>query len=147
LLWIITWQKGRKERIKPCRKTRLRSITKNCTIVSTEFEEDSVLQTLALLKQAIGEAIALKEEKRIFNEPNYILAKAADQSSFFTSAITSATAADAIVDLLSKMDFPYNLDPQNTVLYLHPSVYFYLPEIGSSPHDGCIWPQCHHRHR
>jgi HK97 family phage major capsid protein len=60
------------------------------TIVSTEFEEDSVLQTLALLKQAIGEAIALKEEKRFFNEPNYILAKAADQSSFFTSAITSA---------------------------------------------------------
>ncbi|MFC7443485.1 phage major capsid protein [Laceyella putida] len=99
------------------------------TKVSTEFEEDSVPQTMALLKQAIGEAIALEEEKRFFTEADGVLAKATDQTSAIGS-ISETTAADEIVDLLATMDFPYNLDPQNMVLYLNPSVYFKLLKSG-----------------
>jgi HK97 family phage major capsid protein len=99
------------------------------TKVSTEFEEDSVPQTMALLKKAIGEAIALEEEKRFFTEANGVLAKAVDKTSVVGS-ISSTNAADKLVDLLAEMEFPYNLDPQNTVLYLNPKIYFALLKSG-----------------
>lgn len=103
------------------------------TSVSTEFEEDSVPQTLQFLKNLLAQNIADAEENLLFinHSTEGILNKAADKSgSVTTSAFNPANSAARVIELLATMDIPYNLDPSNLVLYIHPTLYWQLIQSG-----------------
>jgi len=98
------------------------------TETSTEFEEDSIPQMMKYLKELIATNLNEAEEDLLFvnHSTDGMLVNSQDKSADFS---TSFTASD-VLKLLEKMESPYNLDPSNLVMYLHPTLYWRLVQSG-----------------
>jgi HK97 family phage major capsid protein len=98
------------------------------TETSTEFEEDSVPQMMAFLRNLLATNLAEAEEDLLFvnHATDGMLKNALDKTSAFASDFTPAD----VLKLLQMMPTPYNLDPSNLVLYMNPTLYWRLVESG-----------------
>lgn len=101
------------------------------TTVSTEFEEDSIKQSMAFLKQHMGQAIAREEERRIFfNEQN----PEASITGMHQAGVLHATSGDidaaTIMEGLLKMDKRYIASNEELILYMDVIQYRKLQQTG-----------------
>lgn len=101
------------------------------TTVSTEFEEDSIKQSMAFLKQHMGQAIAREEERRIFfNEAD----PEASITGMHQAALLHSTSGDldpnTIMEGLLKMDKKYIAGNEELILYMDVIQYRKLQQAG-----------------
>lgn len=99
------------------------------TSVSTEFEEDSVPESMAFLKQLLAVNLAECEEDQLFfNHSEKGIIQNANNRTGASADSFSADPKAAVIGLLKQMEAPYNLDPANLVAYVHPTLYWGLVE-------------------
>jgi HK97 family phage major capsid protein len=100
---------------------------------TTEFEEENIPEMMAFLKNQLAVNLMRAEEKMLFldDATHGLLANAADKTAAVPEgSLTPANAAQTVMSLLSAMGAPYNLDPANIVMYLHPELYWNLVQAG-----------------
>lgn len=109
------------------------------TEVSSEFEEDSVAQSMQFIKELLATNLMEAEEDLLFvnHATDGMVVNALDKTADFTAVFN----AQNVMDLLMKMPTPYNLDPSNMVVYLHPTLYWKLVQSGDVKTVDAFGPQ------